>query len=437
MFDVPVLVQECPEGEKQHYPMESSSAQYQDRTISDFSLGSAAEEMEYVWRRDVQPDSLIPISQRQANLVANESSDSHSRVNTYFRQKSAPCHGYKIVGTSSFDGDRRHNPGKGHIGHAVPVWLDQEGKPLYGFSKSTTDLRPESKGRYSSSVKRHKMSARKRIRTTYEAGVSQSPHTPKLVRSSSQRMEKMKKMPAYIPSQMGAEGQTGYIPLWYPKLACVGECNKQLRNNMVASDVSSQSSFASENGSCDFPSDYSSSGQHHIHSTYAPAALPSVMPNTRTRMNPASEYQYLQMQSRSPKSMCSTPDRNASICHGNCSLSSHEHSGHSKKKLSRTSSRQSNKRLEHPNSRPNSRGKIPVHQCSERHGYTSEKHRDSWTDENSRECRRKLMDGCTCDHFLYMEVDQPKDMNNAPTLWSQSHKISSPDLSDIEAMTSS
>lgn len=53
-------------------------------------------------------------------------------------------------------------------------------------------------------------------------------------------------------------------------------------------------------------------------------------------------------------------------------------------------------------------------------------------------CSQKSAEGCTCDYFLY-EEGQPSRDNTAVNPWTtrSPRKISSPDLSDIEAMTSS
>ncbi|KAM7540662.1 hypothetical protein Aperf_G00000044408 [Anoplocephala perfoliata] len=88
----------------------------------------------------------------------------------------------------------------------------------------------------------------------------------------------------------------------------------------------------------------------------------------------------------------------------------HSHREHQRRRKSSRSSRSSNRTAQRPSSRRSSAGR----------------------------CSQKSAEGCTCDYFLYEESQPPRGSTAAnPWTTRSPRKISSPDLSDIEAMTSS
>ncbi|VDO03098.1 unnamed protein product [Rodentolepis nana] len=88
----------------------------------------------------------------------------------------------------------------------------------------------------------------------------------------------------------------------------------------------------------------------------------------------------------------------------------HSHQGRRRRRKSSRSSRSSNRTAQRSSSRRSSLGR----------------------------CSQKSAEGCTCDYFLYQEGQSPRSSTTVnPWTTRSPRKISSPDLSDIEAMTSS
>ncbi len=231
-FDVPVFVQPSTSnplsGNRAFFASRprGHTASDPQRTASDFSFGSGNEEMEFVWRRDFQPETLNP-------------QPPQTPTQQLLKMSSVPA-GYTLVPSSSshdrdFDGR-----------FVRPLWVDAStGNPLYGMSKSTVDLRP---GRHRRS--KHRRPARKRRRP--ETSAMGPPAT------------------AYLSSS-GSDNPPpgGFIPVWYPTLPCVGELKPSCANLEASPENDngdSSASVLSADGTYDFPSEYSSCGQYYVQS---------------------------------------------------------------------------------------------------------------------------------------------------------------------------
>ncbi len=338
MFDVPVLVQQVSRESASH-----ANRQNADRTTSDFSFGSGTDEMELAWRRDVQPDSLKgPQSTRPAPT------------------------------TPSSARSKRSSGGREPTARQVPIWVDSSGRPL---SKSSYDLRastttPRKTGGNTSSMS----SGGKRSKSSRKRAKPSLPTVPPpLLHSASTASDQMVQMvPAYIPK---GPDSSGFIPLWYPTLPCVGEVKQPTahqpthqENRENDDDFISGSSSVSVDGTYDFPSDYSSGDAGAHQQSYS------------RRQGPAS-----------------------------C-----PHSHHNRRRRRKTSR----------SSKSSGRGQ-PARRSSSRRSSVGR-------------CSQKSAEGCTCDYFLYEEGRSGgRSSNGNPWTPRSPHKISSPDLSEIEAMTSS
>nr|VZI54220.1 unnamed protein product [Spirometra erinaceieuropaei] len=491
VFDVPVFVQHCTTAStaaniRPRARLNAVSAPCTaDRTISDFSFGSGTEEMEFIWRRDFKPETLKPQAEvdRKTSLrtpihthltpqpEADETADSSTVAvamktpvgprpkydNASFYQlphffpPSANC---RLINTASFDstkkgsgsGSRKGNlkqPSRTLSGQAVPVWLDPSGKPILGFSRSTIDLRSAGNCRHSHSARRHKKSGRKRMRRE-ASSASLSAQQARLFKSASQGTDQVKMVPlqpAYIPNPSTGEAQPSYIPVWYPNLSCVGKLKPSDAIIANESPSSSPSSAASEDGTYDFPSEYSNHGQYYICPNHNTPPPPPV------RLEDAGRIPDKHVLSASPFEYTGLPDYPNRPPKG---ISHHRHRHHQHPALAQATcsygpqeffpKRARSRQPQTPG--PATRKGDERSTASQRSGTGSRAHTPSMGHQAQESYSP---DECTCDYFLYMRgaeegeerEDAPKNVNSAPTSWSYTHKISSPDLSEIEAMTSS
>ncbi|VDL95398.1 unnamed protein product [Schistocephalus solidus] len=493
VFDVPVFVQHCtaastaPNVRARGRLNAVSAPCTTDRTISDFSFGSGTEEMEFIWRRDFKPETLKPqvemdkkpgslrtplhthlTPQPEADETADSSTVAVSRKTPVgFRPKydrasfhqlphffppSANC---RLINTTSFDSAKKSSgscsrkgnlkqPSRTPSGQAVPVWLDPSGKPILGFSRSTIDLRSSDSCRHIHGARRHKKSGRKRMRRE-ASSASLSAQQARIFKSASQGTEQMKMIslqPAYLSNPSAGETQPSFIPVWYPNLSCMSEMKPSDAVIANASPSSSPSSVASEDGTYDFPSEYSNHGQYYIcpnHNTPPqPVHLDEALRTPDKRARSASIFEcpglteYPKRPSKATSHHRHHHHQHPALLQATCSYSPQEFfPKRARSRQPQTPGPANRKRDERSiasqRSGPGSRAHTPSigHQAQE--SYSPEE--------------------CTCDYFLYMRgaeeeagrerEETAKNVNSVPTPWSYTHKISSPDLSEIEAMTSS
>lgn len=313
MFDVPVLVQQVSRESATHYNRQNA-----DRTTSDFSFGSGTDEMELVWHRDDQLNSIRGPQEHPAP------------------QLSAIAKGSNRVCPT-----------------APPI--------ACGLSKSSYDLRPSLSTHQRSDGNAHGDGRRLVGRAKQRLSAVQIPTNQPS--SSATSDQKFQMLPAYIPK--GTEA-SGFIPLWCPTLSCVGEVRQpQSHPSQKGHSESSGSSESSVSfdGTYDFPSDYPSGAHQH---GYTARQCPATCPH-------------------------------------------HHHNRQRRRRRQRRISR-SRKSPRHCSSRKNSEGR----------------------------CSQKGAEGCTCELLLYdKERGGGRDRNGNPWTSRSPHKLSSPDLSEIEGMTSS